>query len=292
MAILLDSSARIIVQGITGNVGRTYAKRMLANGTPVVAGVTPGKGGTTVFGLPVFDTVYEARKATGATASLVTVPARFVKEAVLEAIDAGIKLIVVYTEHTPVHDAMEMCAHARARGAILIGPNSAGCVTPGQANMSDLNDANLRPGPVGIVSKSGTLTYEVIDQLSRVGLGLSTVVCLGGDPVVGTQYEDVLPLFERDPETKAVVLIGELGGLAEVRAAEIIKTMSKPVVAFIAGSAAPKGKRMGHAGALTEGGEDTAQRKKTALAEAGCVIAEQITDIGAAIAQVWARISA
>jgi len=280
MAILIDRDDRIVIQGITGNVGSNFAQRLLQYGTPVVGGVTPGKGGLQVHGVPVYDSVYQARADLGATASLVTVPPAFVKDAVLEAVDAGLRLVVVYTEHTPVHDALQMCRYARVRGTVFLGPNSAGCVSPGRANLSDLNDANLRPGRVGIVSKSGTMTYEAIGDLQRAGLGESTVVCLGGDPVVGTHYAEVLERFEEDPETDAVVLLGEIGGQAEIRAAEVIRRMSKPVVAYVAGLWAPKDKRMGHAGAIVEQGNDTAAAKIDALRQAGALVADQITQVG------------
>lgn len=223
------------------------------------------------------------------TASLVAVPPAFVKDAALEAIDAGIPLIVVYTELTPVHDAMEICRYARARGSMLLGPNSAGCVSPGRANLSDISETNVRAGSVGIVSKSGTMTYEALDGIQRAGLGESTVVCLGGDAVVGTTYPEVLDRFEADPETDAVVLLGEIGGQAEVRAAEAIGRMRKPVIAYVAGRWAPREKRMGHAGAIVARGNDTAEAKIEALRAAGAVIAEQVTQIGALVKQSLAR---
>ncbi len=290
MAILIDQTDRILVQGITGNVGSSWARRLLKRGTPVVGGVTPGKGGQRVADLPVFDSVYQARTELGATASVVTVPAPFVKDAVLEAVDAGLSLVVVYTEGTPVHDALQICAFVRARGAVLLGPNSAGCVSPGLANLSDLNDANLRRGRVGIVSKSGTLTYEVIDGLNGEGLGQSTVVCLGGDPVIGTHYAEVLERFEADPETDAVVLVGEIGGRAEFRAAEMVHRMSKPVVAYVAGRWAPRERRMGHAGALVERGHDTAEAKIVALRNAGAIVAEQVIQVGSLVARALGRV--
>ncbi len=289
MAILIDRDDRIVIQGITGNVGGNFARRLLQHGTPVGGGVTPGKGGQSVAGVPVYDSVYQARAELGATASLVTVPPAFVKDAVLEAVDAGLSLVVVYTEHTPVHDALEMCRYARVRGTVFLGPNSAGCVSPGRANLSDLNDPNLRQGRVGIVSKSGTMTYEAIDGIQRAGLGESTVVCLGGDPVVGTHYAEVLERFEADPETEAVVLLGEIGGQAEIRAAEVIRRMTKPVVAYVAGRWAPKEKRMGHAGAIVERGQDTAAFKIEALREAGALVADQVTQIGPLVARALRR---
>lgn len=250
-----------------------------------MGGVTPGKGGQRVGGLPVYDTVYEACAELAATASLVTVPPAFVKDAALEAVDAGLPLIVVYTEHTPVHDALLLCRYARARGVVLLGPNSAGCISPGRANLSDLSDANLRAGRVGIVSKSGTMTYEAIDEIQRAGLGESTVVCLGGDPVVGTQYPEVLERFEADAGTDAVVLLGEIGGQAEIAAALVIARMRKPVIAYVAGRWAPHEKRMGHAGAIVERGKGTAQAKIEALRAAGAVVADQVTQVGTLVAR-------
>lgn len=285
MAILIDRDDRILVQGITGNVGGNFAQRLLQHGTRVVGGVTPGKGGQSVAGLPVYDSVYQARVELGATASLITVPPAFVKDAVLEVVDAGVPLVVVYTENTPVHDALEICRYAQVRGTVILGPNSAGCVSPGRANLSDLNDPNLRPGRVGIVSKSGTMTYEAIDGLQRAGLGESTVVCLGGDPVIGTHYAEILERFEADPETDAVVLLGEIGGKAEIRAAEVVRRMSKPVVAYVSGRWAPKEKRMGHAGAIVERGHDTAEAKIAALRQAGAIIADQVIQIGSLVSR-------
>lgn len=271
------------MQGITGRTGSNAATRMLANSTPVVAGVTPGKGGQRLGGLPVFDSVVEARDALGATVSFVAVPAPFAQDACLEAIDAGLRVVVVYTEHVPVHDAVKICTFARARGTTLLGPNSAGCVTPAQVNVSDLNDANLRPGRIGIVSKSGTLTYEVIDGIVGRGFGLSTVVCLGGDPVIGTQFAEILEQFVVDPETVGIVLLGEIGGGAEFEAAAIATRIAKPMVAYVAGRWAPPGKRMGHAGALIERGNDQAAAKISALRQAGVLVVDQITEVAPAI---------
>ena len=278
MSILVNRDTRVLIQGITGNLGRDYARRMLEHGTRVVGGVTPGKGGQQILDLPVFDFAAEAVAATGANASLVVVPGPFVKDSVLEALEAGLKLISVYTEQVPLHDSLLLYHAARARGAILLGPNAAGAVSPGEANLSDLHDRNLVPGRVGIISKSGTLTYEVCDGLHRVGLGESTIVCLGGNKVIGADYADLLPLFEADRGTEAVVLLGEIGGQAELRAAEVIRQLRKPVVAYVAGQAAPPGKRMGHAGAIA-GPADTAAVKMAALAAAGANVAPLVTDI-------------
>jgi succinyl-CoA synthetase alpha subunit len=283
MTILVDGDSRIIIQGITGYNGRNAAGRMLEGGTPLVGGVTPGRGGAQVRGLPVFESCAEAVRAAGANASFVSVPAPFLLDACLEAIDAGIKVLSVYTEGAAITDSIQIAAHARARGVVVLGPNSAGCVSPGLANLSDLNDANLDSGRVGIVSKSGTLTYEVIDGLRRQGLGESTVVCLGGDPVTGSDHGSILRRFEADLGTDAVVLIGEIGGGSELAAAKMVAGMAKPVVAFIAGRAAPPGKRMGHAGALLRGGRETtdesAAAKIAALAEAGATVAESIVEV-------------
>lgn len=284
MGILIGAHDRVIVQGITGGSGRTTADRMLEYRTPIVGGVTPGKGGQRVAGLPVFDSVRQMVDELGATASFITVPPAFARDACLEAIDAGLRTVVIYTERVPLHDTMQICAYARGRSTTVLGPNSAGCVTPGAANLSDLNDANLRPGRVGIVSKSGTLTYEVIDGLNRLGLGQSTVVCLGGDPLIATHFADVLPLFEADPETSAVALIGEIGGTAELEAAAVVRGMTKPVIAYVAGRSAPTGKRMGHAGAIVERGHETAAAKIEAFRDAGARVAALVTEIAPLIA--------
>jgi succinyl-CoA synthetase alpha subunit len=290
MSILVDSRSKILVQGITGQTGRLFAEKMVAGGTPLVGGVTPGKGGSMVAGVPVFDSMREAVAATGANAVLCCIAPAFVLDGMYEVVDAGIPLAVLYIENIPVHDGIRMCAYAEARGTCLLGPNSAGAVSPGRANMSDLNDANLRAGRIGIVSKSGTLTYEVIDELHRHGLGESTVVCLGGDRVIGTGYVDILGRFEDDAETDLVVLIGEPGGGLEYPAAAKAKTMRTPVVAYITGQASPQDARMGHAGAVV--GEDERSRpqsKMKAFADAGVVVAQRVTDIGAVVARTLDR---
>jgi succinyl-CoA synthetase alpha subunit len=281
VAILVDDRSRIIIQGITGYNGRNVAGRMLEGGTPLVGGVTPGRGGERVQELPVFDNCHDAVVAVGANATFISVPSPFALEACQEAIAAGIRMLVVYSEGVPIADAIMMAAFARARGATLLGPNAAGCVSPGLANLSDLNDANLDPGHVGIVSKSGTLAGEAIDELRGAGMGQSTVVCLGGDTVTATGYRDVLERFEADPATDMVVLLGEIGGRSEMLAAAYVSEMSKPVVAYVAGRNAPRGKRMGHAGALLGNDEDeSAEAKIVALREAGAVIASAILGIG------------
>jgi succinyl-CoA synthetase alpha subunit len=293
MSVLVDSRSRILVQGITGQTGRLFAEKMVAGGTPLVGGVTPGKGGSVVAGVPVFDSMREAVQATGANAVLCCIAPAFVLDGMYEVVDVGIPLAVLYIENIPVHDAIRMRAYAEARGTRLLGPNSAGAVSPGRANLSDLNDANLRPGRIGIVSKSGTLTYEVIDELHRHGLGESTVVCLGGDRVIGTDYVDVLRLFEDDPETDLVVLVGEPGGGLEYPAAATAATMRTPVVAYITGQASPQDARMGHAGAVV--GEDERSRPQTkmkAFSDAGLAVARRVTDIGALVALTLDRAAA
>lgn len=292
MAIIVDRHSRILIQGITGPTGRSYAQRMVANGTPLVCGVAPGRQGQTVAGVPVFDNVEDAVAATGANAALSAVRNSLAMGAALEALAAGIETLVVYTENVPLHDAIRMRAYARARGARLLGPNSAGVVSPGKANLADLNDANLRPGRIGIVSKSGTLTYEVIDDLQARGFGESSVVCLGGDPVVGTSYADVLPLFDTDPETDLVVLIGEPGGRMEYDAIDALRHMSKPVVAYVAAQNAPPEKRMGHAGAIYDRGDTTAAAKLDAFRAAGCEAVGRVTEVAAAVERTLLRVAA
>ncbi len=289
MAILVDRTSRILIQGITGPTGRSYAERMVAHGTPLVGGVAPGRKGQTVCGVPVFDSVADAVAATGADAAIGAVRSALAPGAALEALAAGIRTLVVYTENVPVHDAIRMRAYARARGARLLGPNSAGVVSPGKANLADLNDANLRPGRIGIVSKSGTLTYEVIADLQACGFGESSVVCLGGDPVIGTTYADVLPLFEADDETDLVVLIGEPGGRLEYEAIAALGAMRKPVVAYIAAQNAPPEKRMGHAGAIYDRGDTTAAAKLAAFRAAGCAAVGRVTEVAAAVERALAR---
>ena len=290
MAILVDASSRILIQGITGSTGRSYAQRMLAGGTPLVGGVAPGRAGQQVEGVPVFDNTAAAVAATGANAALTLVRSELALDAVLESLAAGIQTLVLYTENVPVHDAIKMRAYARARGARLLGPNSAGVISPGKANLADLNDANVTPGRIGIVSKSGTLTYEVIEDLQNLGFGESSVVCLGGDPVIGTTYADVLPLFEADGETDLVVLIGEPGGGLEYQAIAALAHMQTPLVAYIAAQNAPPEKRMGHAGAIHGGdGGTTAAAKLAAFRAAGCEAVGRVTEVGAAVQRVLRR---
>jgi succinyl-CoA synthetase alpha subunit len=288
MAILVDRDSRIVIQGITGHTGRNLATRLNDEGTPLVGGVSPKRAGEQVAGAPVYASCYDAVAATGANCSFVSVPAPFAMQAALEAIDAGIATIVVYTEGVPVLDAVRIAAYAQRRNARVIGPNAAGCVSPGAANLSDLNGALLRPGPIGIVSKSGTLTYEVIDTLNAQGLGQSSVVCLGGDPVIGVDHGRVLKLFEDDPATEAIVLIGEIGGRSELDAAEVVAGMRKPVVAYIAGLYAPAGKRMGHAGAMLGSPDENVPGKRAALSRAGARVVDDALAIGEAVRRVMA----
>ncbi len=280
MSILIDEKVKVVVQGITGFQGKFHAARMKEYGTKVVAGVTPGKGGADVDGVPVFDTVEEAVGKAGATASIVFVPAAGAREAGLEALEAGLDPVVVITEGVPVHDSLLLVAEARRRGASLVGPNTPGLVSSGKAKMGIMPNHLYRPGPVGVVSKSGTLTYEVASVLGSAGLGQTTCVGIGGDPVTGVGFVDVLKRFEKDPETRVVVLIGEIGGRAEETAAKYVKKMEKPVVAYIAGRTAPPGKKMGHAGAIVGGSTGTAASKLEALEKAGARIAETPSQIG------------
>jgi succinyl-CoA synthetase alpha subunit len=275
MAILVDSETKLLVQGITGREGLFHTEQMIEYGTNVVGGVTPGKGGEWVLGKPVFDTVKAARDATDANASIIYVPAAFAADAIFEAIDAGIELIVCITEGIPVMDMMKVRARLDQSESRLIGPNCPGLLTPGQAKVGIMPGHIATPGNVGVVSRSGTLTYEVVYALTMAGIGQTTCVGIGGDPINGTNFIDVLQMFEDDPATEKIVMIGEIGGTDEEKAAEFIaKSMTKPVVAFIAGQTAPPGKRMGHAGAIVEGGSGTAEDKIKALTEAGVKVAE------------------
>lgn len=274
MSILVDRSTRLLVQGITGREGEFHTRQMLDYGTNVVAGVTPGKGGMEVAGVPVFNTVKEAVKTTGGNASIVYVPARFAPDALYEAADAGVPLIVCITEGIPTLDMIKVKAYLDQRGVRLIGPNCPGVITPGESKVGIMPGHIHKPGSVGVVSRSGTLTYEVVYDLTARGLGQSTCVGIGGDPILGSDFIDILALFEEDVATDKVVLIGEIGGTDEERAADFIASeMTKPVVAFIAGRTAPPGKRMGHAGAIIEGGMGTAAEKIAALEAAGVTVA-------------------
>jgi succinyl-CoA synthetase alpha subunit len=282
MSILVDKNSRLLVQGITGNEGLFHTQQMLAYGTKVVAGVTPGKGGEWVLDgkVPVFDSCRTAIEATGANASVIFVPARFSPDAIFEAADAGVPFIVCITEGIPVQDMMRVCEYLDQKDVRLLGPNCPGLLTPGQAKIGIIPGDIAIPGEVGVVSRSGTLTYEVLYALKLAGMGASTCVGIGGDPVSGTNFIDCLELFETDPHTEKVVLIGEIGGTDEEKAAQFIAAhMTKPVVAFIAGHTAPPGKRMGHAGAIIEGGSGAAADKVKALEAAGVKIAKHPEEI-------------
>ena len=280
MAILIDEHSRVLVQGITGREGALHTARMRAAGTNVVAGTSPGKGGQTVEGVPVFDTVRAAVAETGADVAVLFVPARFARDAMIEAADAGIGLVVCVTEGIAVRDMAEVTAHLMRRGTLLVGPNGPGLITPGCCSAGIMPADVFLPGHTGLVSRSGTLTYEVVYELTRAGFGQSTCVGMGGDPVHGVGFLDCLALFEADPATGAVVLIGEIGGDDEERAAAFVRDhMTKPVVAYIAGFSAPPGKRMGHAGAIVEGSSGTAAEKKAALEAAGIPVAAAPTEV-------------
>ncbi len=274
MSILITKDTRVLVQGITGYQGEFHTARMLEFGTEVVAGTTPGKGGTQVHGVPVFETITEAVQATGANASCSFVPARFAKEAALEAIEAGLDPVVIITEGIPVHDALAIVEFARRRGVRVVGPNCPGLTAAGACKIGIMPNHLFTPGPVGVISRSGTLTYEIVAALTRGGIGQSTALGLGGDPVVGMNFTDALQLFQSDPQTEAVVLIGEIGGSAEEDAARFIQAhVTKPVIGYIAGRTAPPGKRMGHAGAVISGAAGTAASKIEALQVAGVRVA-------------------
>ncbi len=279
MSILLDSSTRVIVQGITGREGQFHTQNMIAAGTKIVGGVTPGKGGMTIEGVPVFDTVREAKAATDAEASCIFVPPPGAADAIMEAASEGIDLIVCITEGIPVIDMTRAMLVVREHGAILIGPNCHGMCTPGHGKIGIIPYQIFKPGPVGFISRSGTLTYEVVALLTEAGFGQSTCIGIGGDPIIGTTFVDYLKLFEDDPGTEVVVMCGEIGGSDEEDAAEFIKTMRKPVVAFVSGRTAPPGKRMGHAGAIISGNTGTAQGKVAALEAARVPVADTIFEI-------------
>ena len=288
MAILANKDTKVIVQGITGGQGSFHTRLMMDYGTQVVAGVVPGKGGDWFDNdIPIFDTVAGAVEATGATATMVIVPPPFAPDGMMEAVDAGIELIVCLTEHIPVKEMMKVYHYVKRSGkSRLLGPNCPGLLVPGQMKIGFIPEMIAEPGNVGVVSKSGTLTYEVGYALKIHGMGQSTIVGIGGDPVIGTNFVDVLQMYENDPETEKVVLLGEIGGNAEIVAAEFIKNnMTKPVAAFIAGQSAPPGKRMGHAGAIVEGGEGTAEEKIAALQAAGVRVAKNPEEIPQLLAQ-------
>jgi len=280
MAVIVDKDTKVVVQGITGYQGSYHSQAMRDFGTAVLAGVRPGKEGERVHDIPVYDSVAKAVAETGANTQCVFVPAPFTKDAVFEAIDAGIKTIVVVTEHVPVHDAIHFVAVARSKGITLIGPNCPGVASPGIGKVGILPSKIFKKGSVGVVSRSGTLTYEIVNAMTEHGIGQSTCVGIGGDPVPGTNFVDVLELFQKDRQTKKIVLVGEIGGTAEEEAAEYIKAhVTKPVVAYIAGRTAPPGKRMGHAGAIIARGRGTAESKMKALEAAGVKVALLPTDV-------------
>ncbi|MEZ5358445.1 MAG: succinate--CoA ligase subunit alpha [Candidatus Zixiibacteriota bacterium] len=279
MAILVNKKSKVIVQGITGGAGLYHTERMCNYGTNIVGGVTPGKGGQKAFDRPVFDTVKECVEYTGADTSVIFLPAKFVKEAAIEAIRAGIKFVVVIPEHIPIHDMLYIRQEAKKFGTTVLGGNTAGIITPGQANLGIIPDIAFKPGRVGTVSRSGSITYYVADTLTRSGYGESTCVGLGGDPVLGSTFAEILAKFEEDPETKAVVMTGEIGGVYEEMAVDQIRSMKTPVLAMIGGIYAPPGKRMGHAGAIVEGKMGTAKEKLEILAGAGAHPCKTFTDI-------------
>lgn len=290
MSILVNKNTKVIVQGITGRSGRFHTEQCVEYGTQVVAGAVPGRGGTDVNGIPVFDTVSEGIEKTGADTSLIFVPAHFnAADSIMEAADAGVELIVCISEHIPILDMVKAKAFLNGKTTRLIGPNCPGLITPGECKIGVMPAFAYSHGNVGIVSRSGTLTYEAAYQLKQLGIGQSTCVGIGGDPVIGTNFVDILKLFEEDDDTHAVVLIGEIGGTAEETAAQFVKEhMEKPVIGFIAGQTAPPGKRMGHAGAIISGGQGTAADKIKSLKAAGIAVAEDLTTIGETVAEVLA----
>lgn len=284
MSILVDKGTRLLVQGITGREGSFHTTQMVEYGTQVVAGVTPGGRGKTVAGVPVFDTVNAAVAASGANVSIIYVPAKFAPDAIYEAVDAGIPFVICITEGIPVLDMVPVYAYVKAKRARLLGPNCPGIITPGEAKVGIMPGFIHTPGPIGLVSRSGTLTYEVVDALTRAGLGQSTAIGIGGDPIIGTSFVDAIALFQADPSTEAIVMIGEIGGTDEEDAARYIQQhVTKPVVGFIAGQTAPPGKRMGHAGAIISGGSGTAAEKIAALEAAGVRVADRPSAVPALV---------
>jgi len=290
MSIYVDKNTKVLVQGITGSVGTFHTKQMLEYGTKIVGGVTPGKAGSKVEGVPVFNTVTEAVKATGANASVIYVPPAFAADAICEAFDAGLDLVVCITEGIPILDMVKVKRFMEGKKTRLVGPNCPGVITPGECKIGIMPGSIHTPGTIGIVSKSGTLTYEAVHQVTGVGLGQSTCVGIGGDPINGTNFIDVLSAFQADPKTEAIIMIGEIGGMAEEEAAAYVKAhVTKPVVGFIAGQTAPKGKRMGHAGAVISGGKGTAAEKIAAFRAAGISVSETPSDMGKTLARLLGR---
>jgi len=286
MSIYIDKNTKVLVQGITGSVGTFHTKQMLEYGTKIVGGVTPGKAGSKVEGVRVFNTVTEAVKATGANASVIYVPPAFAADAICEAFDAGLDLVVCITEGIPILDMVKVKRFMEGKKTRLVGPNCPGVITPGECKIGIMPGSIHTPGTIGIVSKSGTLTYEAVHQVTAVGLGQSTCVGIGGDPINGTNFIDVLSAFQADPKTEAIIMIGEIGGMAEEEAAAYVKAhVTKPVVGFIAGQTAPKGKRMGHAGAVISGGKGTAAEKIEAFKAAGISVSETPSDMGKTLAR-------
>jgi succinyl-CoA synthetase alpha subunit len=290
MSVLVDKKTRVVVQGLTGREGSFHSQQMLDYGTKIVAGVTPGKGRTKHLGVPIFDTVAEAERKTGATAAMAFVPPAFAADAILEAVDAALPLVICIAEGIPVLDMVRVAAALKNSTTRLIGPNCPGIISPGQCKLGIMPGSIHKPGNVGVVSRSGTLTYEAVGQLTRLGIGQSTCVGIGGDPIIGTSFLDVIRMFNDDPDTHAIVMIGEIGGNAEEIAADYIRgNVRKPVVGFIAGQTAPPGRRMGHAGAIISGGQGTAKEKYAALRAAGIHTVQSPAEIGETMARVLGK---